>query len=265
MPTRPDTPVSGYRAPAAAPGVPPGIDLWLIPLDDGPPSAVAGPGAPSATPSAVLSTAELDRARALRDPDTARRFTVAHAAVRTVLGGYLRRPPAALRWTTTEHGKPVFAGELRDWHWSLSRSGGYALLAVTRGAAVGADIERVGDGVRGALPLALRYLPPDEAAAVAAARGPHGRRTAYHRLLARKEACVKSVGGRLLEGLRLPVLRPGPVAARGFRWFLHDLPAPPGYVAAVAAATRTPGPLRLFAWPPSGARTRTPSTGAVSC
>ncbi|MET9566627.1 4'-phosphopantetheinyl transferase family protein [Streptomyces tauricus] len=253
MPTRPETrpagrpqqAAHGYPTPATMPDAPPGTDLWLIPLDAVRP---AGPHAPATD---GLTPDELRRARALRDPVAARRFAVAHTAVRAVLGRYLRRPPAALRWASAGHGKPVFEGELRDWHWNLSRSGGYALMAVGRHSPVGADIERVSVPARAALPLARRFLPPDEAAQVARARTPFARRAAYHRLLARKEACVKAVGGRFLEVLRLPVLRPGPVTVRGARWALHDLPAPPGYVAAVAVA-EGPGPLRLFAWPPAG-------------
>nr|WP_245241187.1 4'-phosphopantetheinyl transferase superfamily protein [Streptomyces spiramenti] len=144
----------------------------------------------------------------------------------------------------------------------MSRSAGYALLAVSRTVPVGADIERITVSPRAALPLASRFLPPAEAALVAAEPTVPARRAAYHRLLSRKESCVKAVGGRFLDGLRLPVPAPGPVAPSpgdpdgvvgGSRW-LVDLPAPAGWVASLATVGAEPVPLRLFRWSSPGVR-----------
>jgi 4'-phosphopantetheinyl transferase len=107
--------------------------------------------------------------------------------------------------------------------------------------------------------LAKRFLPPEEVAAVAGAAGPDsaaGARAMYHRLLSRKEACVKASGGRLLDGLGLPVLRAGTVVGAGRftgeRWALRDLPAPPGFVAALATLgggdRGVTDEVRLFEW-----------------
>ncbi|MCI4066939.1 4'-phosphopantetheinyl transferase superfamily protein [Micromonospora sp. R77] len=113
------------------------------------------------------------------------------------------------------------------------------------------DLEQIRGGTP-ALALATRFLPDDEAAAVAGQPDPVARSAAYHRLLSRKEACVKASGGRFLEGLRLRVLVPGTVAGAGAfagqRWTLRDLPAPPGYVATLATTGDRAGQLRMFEW-----------------
>ncbi|WP_103500233.1 4'-phosphopantetheinyl transferase superfamily protein [Streptomyces sp. SM14] len=251
-----------YRRPPARTGPPPGVDVWLIPLDPaaGTRATVRAGSGPATDRSAGLDRAERGRARAFRDPSVARRYVAAHSAVRSVLGRYLGCPGTELRWATGPHGKPVFEGEHRDWHWSTSRSGAHALLAVSRTAPVGVDIERISVSARAVLPLAARFLPPEETALVARGPAPYDRRSAYHRLLSRKESCVKAVGGRFLEGLRLPVASTGAVTAAGgprgeladTRMRLADLPAPAGWVATLATVGDAPMPLRLFAWPSPG-------------
>ncbi|MDB1085987.1 4'-phosphopantetheinyl transferase superfamily protein [Streptomyces sp. ACA25] len=237
----PQTAAPGYRAGGLPTGPPAGTDVWLIGLDTG-----SDPG------TGCLGPAERRRAEAFPDPVAARRYTRAHSTVRTILGSYLDRDGRALRWSTEPHGKPVFDGRLSRWQWNLSRSGGHALLAVSLTAPVGVDIEQVRVPAGAALALAARFLPDEEAAQVAAQPGPQARRAAYHRLLSRKEACVKAAGGRLLTGLGIPVPVPGTVLGsrtyRGTLWTLTDLPAPPGYVAAVAAVGTARRPLRLRTW-----------------
>lgn len=265
-PLPPGTATGEYRRPPLRTGPPPGVDVWLVPLDPAPGSRStppAGRAADSGPPVTGLDRAERSRALSLRDPATARRYVVAHTALRTLLGRYVGRPGATLRWATGRHGKPVFDGEHADWQWSLSRSGSHALLAVSRTVPVGVDIERVTVSPRAVLPLATRFLPAAEAALVAAQPGPPARRTAYHGLLSRKESCVKAVGGRFSEGLRLPVATPGPVPPHpdptgttggGAQRWLVDLPAPAGFVASLATVGPGPVPLRLFAWPHPGER-----------
>ncbi|MFD3918482.1 4'-phosphopantetheinyl transferase family protein [Streptomyces sp. NPDC058595] len=227
----------------AIPGPPPGADVWHIGLDGG--GDALGPVA------TLLDTRERDRAARTRDRPSADRYVLTHGAVRTILGGYLRIAGCTVHWSVGRHGKPAFDGPLSHWQWSLSRSAEHALLAVCLSAPVGVDIERVDDRTP-AVALAARFLPPDEAACVAEQETPHAARVAYHRLLSRKEACVKASGGRLLDGLRLNVLTPGTVHGTGVmagkRWQLRDLSAPPGFVATLAVLDDEVRGLRLFDW-----------------
>ncbi|WP_430789501.1 4'-phosphopantetheinyl transferase family protein [Actinoplanes sp. G11-F43] len=224
-------------------GPPPGTDVWHIGLDLDPDAA--------APVGALLDDEERHRAQRLRDRRAATRFVVAHGAVRSVLGGYLGTSAGTLHWARGPNGKPYFDGPWRRWQWSLSRSGGHALLAVRLYDPVGVDLEQIRDDVR-ATALAGRFMPANEAAAVAGEPDQLSRGALYHRLLSRKEACVKASGGRLLDGLCLEVLMPGLVegtgAYAGQRWNLRDLPAPPGFVATLATVGDRPQPLRMFEW-----------------
>ncbi|MFC8365093.1 4'-phosphopantetheinyl transferase family protein [Streptomyces griseorubiginosus] len=235
----------------------PEADVWRIRLDGGDRTVRQAAG--------LLDERERQRADRFRDALAADRFVLAHAAARSILGRYLGVSGAAVHWSVGPHGKPYFTGPWEAWQWSLSRADGLALLAVCTAAPVGVDLERVGTQTQ-ALALARRFLPAVEAADVRrlsgatqpapgeAAADPDGpaARVAYHRLLSRKEACVKASGGRLLDGLRLDVLTPGTVlgdgAFSGQRWFLRDLPAPPGFVAALATVGDAEPGLRLFDW-----------------
>jgi hypothetical protein len=73
------------------------------------------------------------------------------------------------------------------------------------------------------------------------ATAPSQRSAAYGRMWVRKEACVKAAGGRLTQGLGLPVgVEPDNVvvedriAGLGGPWRVADVRMPPGYAAAVA-------------------------------
>ncbi|MEU5183423.1 4'-phosphopantetheinyl transferase family protein [Streptomyces longwoodensis] len=235
----------------------PEADVWRIRLDGGDRTVRQA--------VRLLDARERQRADRFRDALAADRFVLAHAAARSILGRYLGVSGAAVHWSVGPHGKPYFTGPWGAWQWSLSRADGLALLAVCTTAPVGVDLERVGAQTQ-ALALARRFLPALEAADVGRLSGATGpdadgadpdpdgpaARVAYHRLLSRKEACVKASGGRLLDGLRLDVLTPGAVlgdgAFAGERWFLRDLPAPPGFVAALATLGDAEPGLRLFDW-----------------
>ncbi|MFD0746824.1 4'-phosphopantetheinyl transferase superfamily protein [Phytohabitans flavus] len=89
--------------------------------------------------------------------------------------------------------------------------------------------------------MSARYFPADEARHVA---GSEQRAAAFATLWARKEACVKATGGRLTQGLALPVSA-GPVV-RGM-YHVVDVPVPDGFAGAVAL--RGPEPIRVTtAW-----------------
>ena len=89
-----------------------------------------------------LSRDELARAGGFMLDVHRRRFLASHAFLRSVLGDYLGRPPAALDFGRTASGKPVLSGDAgARLHFSLSHSGSSAACAVAR-EPVGVDIER---------------------------------------------------------------------------------------------------------------------------
>ncbi|MGW4804457.1 4'-phosphopantetheinyl transferase family protein [Kitasatospora sp. NPDC004272] len=209
-----------------------------------------GPGLPLAPLLADLSPAERLRADTCRDPDTRRRYVLAHAALRRLLADRLGTAPAALRWRHGPHGKPALPdGGPR---FNLSHSGAFALVALSAVRPVGVDLQRVLPHTDTAA-MAARYFPPAEGRLVRAAADPAA---CFARLWARKEALVKAHGGRLVEGLRVPVedLRVplGPATAPEDAWSrayrLTDVPAPPGHHAALALAGTAPFHVTTRTW-----------------
>ncbi len=212
--------------------MPPGtVHLWLFWLD----VAVADAGV-------VLDGVERARATALPDPTRRHRFTVAHAAARTIVAGYLGVAPHQVCWVYTANGKPAVAGT--GLGVNLSHSGALGAFAVTGGRPVGVDVQRTALTVD-PLRLARRYFPPEEAARVAAAGDDVDAAGCFATLWARKEACVKAVGGRLMDGMGLPVRGPGVVPGA---LFLRDVAVPDGFRGAVALRGCRPFRVRRRWW-----------------
>jgi 4'-phosphopantetheinyl transferase len=180
-------------------------------------------------------------------PEHRRWFVAAHGAVRAILARHLDVPPDEIGWAYGPHGKPELAGALAPArcgpHVSLSHSDGVALLAVAA-RRVGVDIQRLPPRFD-ATGMALRYFPRAEAQYVAAAGESAAQIRRFIGLWARKEACVKVAGGRLMQGMALPVRAadgPGrtgvvvhqPAAPVTGPYLVRDLAAPSGFRAAVA-------------------------------
>lgn len=169
-----------------------------------------------------------------------RRFTVARAAVRQILGRYAGVAPEELVFSYGEKGKPKLSGRLKESaiRFNLSHSSEVALLAVAQGLTVGVDIElvnpefatkEIAEHFFSANEVnTLRKLPP----------GP--RAEAFFFCWTRKEAYIKALG----EGLSVPLdsfdvtFGPGVPAALlqvrvdpsdVTRWNMYDIEAATGY------------------------------------
>lgn len=143
-----------------------------------------------------------ERARAARFAAGAvrERFVVAHAALRDILAHYCGETPEALLIEAPERGKPYLPTH-PEWHFNLSHSGNWGLVAVARDTGVGIDIEEIRSDIQ-AVELAQRFLAPAEAAHLAAL-GPSARTEAFFRYWTCKEAFVKALG----RGFDLPLRR----------------------------------------------------------
>ena len=209
-------------------------DVWLVGED------VPDPGLELLY--AVLDPAERHRADAAMTAPDRRRFVVAHAAVRHIVGRRLGVPAERLRWSIGPRGKPELRGTGEELRVNLSHSGGLCMVAVTDSRPVGVDIQSlVADAT--ATALGRRYFPAAEARLVQAAPSPVGGPAAlFARLWARKEAVVKAAGTRLALGLAVPVHGACPLTvemdADGVpgSYRVTDVAAPQGYRAAVALA-----------------------------
>jgi len=226
------------------------ITVWLIRTDL--------PDALLADLERLADPAERDRAALGARDGIGRRYLAAHGAFRVIAGGRLGVAPESLRWRHGRHGKPYVAWPDTALQVSMSGSGTLAAIALCDGRSIGVDIQRVAPGTDVSR-MAARFYPRDEAARIGRAR-PAERIDLFFRLWARKEACIKVAGDRLIPGLRLPTLDIG-APVRGDQagplpgpYLVADLTAPPGYHAAVAAEGSAPYRVRTRWWPDGAAR-----------
>ena len=167
------------------------VDIWNWSLDEA--------FADAAEACALLAVNERERAeRFLRDIDR-RRYSMGRAGVRLILATYLGIEPSAIRFAYNSWGKPQLdlGNRAERVHFNLSHSAGEAVLAVSRQAEIGIDIEQIRpleEDVAGhffSRPecAALAALPADEQLA------------GFYRCWTRKEAFVKAHGA----GLSVPL------------------------------------------------------------
>ncbi|WP_035794970.1 4'-phosphopantetheinyl transferase family protein [Kitasatospora mediocidica] len=223
------------------------IDVWSIPTDQ-PPALVR-------RLRGLLDLDERRRAEAALDPVQGERFTVVRGAVRLLVADRLGSGAAEVVWEHGPHGKPapVLPPACGGIHVNWSGSGALAVLAIADGRRVGVDVEAIhtpGIGAR----IARRYFPARDAAFVLEAPTPADSADRFTRLWCRREACVKVHGGRLAQGLGLPLAGPSPLRLAdsgrlgpGPLW-LSDVTVPGPFRAAVAADLDRPFTVRHRSW-----------------
>ena len=214
---------------AVGPRIHPHVDVWCLPLVVSPTEA--------ARLARLLPAGEnacLDRiaSRARRQ-----RACIAWASRRSILAGYLGCKPREVAIVRHGRGAPTVDASGHPLHVSLSHSGDWMLLAVSRTHRVGVDIERI-DPDADVVRLARRFFPADEAYELASLSSSE-RQEAFFRAWTRKEAILKGVGGGVPSRLRsVPsgiARQREAVPMAGTVWTLCELAAPPLYAATLAA------------------------------
>jgi 4'-phosphopantetheinyl transferase len=160
-----------------------------------------------------LDAAESARAASFTRSQDGARFAASHAALRLALARHLNREPDDLEFRVGAHGEPRLAAD--EVRFSLARSGGLALIAVSHGP-VGADLELVA-ARPGLADLASARFAAREAAGIAAGCCGSPTRSFYRHWTA-KEAYLKAIGLGL-AGLRDTELVCG---ARPAIWFAGE-------------------------------------------
>lgn len=192
----------------------------------------------------VLSGDELTRASRFHFPRDRQLFIASRALLRMILGGYLATDPTRVSFSYSQKQKPslgaAHAGS--DVTFNLSHSGGIALLAFTHRREIGIDVEQV-RREPDLEAIARRFFSAHEQAQLADLP-PANRPEGFFRCWTRKEAYMKATG----DGLSLPLhqfdvsiaeeesnalLATRPNSSEAALWSLRDIPAPPGYFAAL--------------------------------
>ncbi len=205
----------------------------------------------------LLSADEKERAdRFVRARDR-RRYAVAQAHLRRVLGRLTDTPPDRVRFHRGEKGKPFLSDGPS---FNRSRSGDRLVIAVAASGRLGVDVEEVRT-VRRMLSIADRNFAPDEAARMHAAPADL-RQELFFRLWTRKEAFLKALGTGLAHPTKSFSVDPTPGAARGLlrvddppedpaRWHVGGVRCARGAKAALAV-DRAEVDLRPLAYDPAG-------------
>jgi 4'-phosphopantetheinyl transferase len=128
-----------------------------------------------------------------------RRHTVSRAALRTLLGQYLKLPPPAIEFTYNAHGKPRLADERLRIKFNVSHTEEIMLVAFAIDSEVGVDIESVLRDVD-YVDIGKRWFSPLESRTLLSM--PENQRIdAFFRAWSRKEAYIKARG----EGMSHPL------------------------------------------------------------
>lgn len=240
------------------------VHVWAIDLDR--------PDTTADLLTGMLDTDEQARAARLKSDGHRERFVVSHAALRHLLARYAGTNPAVVRFMYGEKGKPHLAGAIASSgiQFNLSHSGPMALIAITRGRRVGADVEPLDRGTGNMHSIAERFFSPAEQDAILR-RPAEDQPREFLRTWTRKEAFIKALGEGLflpLDGFDTTVTPDGTRRRMMFRdregvsseWMIEDLSPGQKFAAAIAvecvgeSAIRTQGMRFRF---PAGASSAT--------
>jgi 4'-phosphopantetheinyl transferase len=205
----------------------------------------------------LLTPEEREQAARFHFERDQNRFAITRGILRVLLAKYTSTPPEDLRFERGPYGKPALARECGAdaFHFNVSHSGIWALLAIARSAEVGVDVEKVRADVD-LLDVAQAVFSPREFATLRALPDDGSQREAFFACWSRKEAYIKAVGMGVALGLDTfdVSIKPGKPAALLYsahesdahdHWTLIDLEVEEGYHAALAIRERQ---CRILSW-----------------
>lgn len=155
------------------------IDVWQFSLNDLPIQAIE-----------LLDSDEQIRAKRFYFAKHQRRFTVARAMMRLILGRYLNESPTSLHFFYNKYGKPELLHHKKP-EFNLSHSGDLALLAVGQTLAMGIDLECF--SARPWMNIADNAFSPKEIARLKT-QPKHLIPICFFQIWAQKEAFIKATG-----------------------------------------------------------------------
>jgi 4'-phosphopantetheinyl transferase len=176
-----------------------------------------------------------------------RRFVVARAWLRRMLGSRLGLQPEAVEFEYGPRGKPALSPQLTEsqLRFNVSHSEDIAVYAFARGREVGIDVEAV-RAIEDADAIVGRFFSAHEYRAYRTL-DPRDKPLAFFNCWTRKEAFIKAIGDGLYHpldsfdvslapGEPARILRVGDVPGESCGWHLETFSPAPGFVAAVVYA-----------------------------
>ena len=149
----------------------------------------------------LLSSEEQARAQRLKFEIHQKRFIISHGFKRSVLAKYLAIEPAHIQYQRGDKGKPsLLAADYNSQNlkFNLSHTQDIVLLAVTRDAELGVDIEYMDRKTDWEAICQRFFTDPEQQALFSLAK--EKQKSAFYQLWTRKEAYMKVLG----SGLSLP-------------------------------------------------------------
>jgi 4'-phosphopantetheinyl transferase len=219
------------------------VHIWLVQTND--------PSISLEDFESLLSSLERDRALRFKFGADRRRYVIAHAALRSILSIYTKRPAEELQFASGPYGKPKLAAihSKNKIDFNLSHSHEVALIAVTAAREIGVDVEWVKkDFAFGE--VAERFFTRREVAALQSLPH-HFQREAFYKCWTSKEAFLKAKGTGLsgqLDEVEM-VLADHVVRVKGTipNLSLIELTVDEGYVAALVVDGVEPR-LTYYVW-----------------
>jgi 4'-phosphopantetheinyl transferase len=169
------------------------VDLWVMQ------EPAEYPPAMTRQLEALLAADERSRWQRFSRPEDQRRYLLGRGLLRTVLASCAGVSPEALQLAVSPFGKPGLPSTCPEIHFNLSHTCGKAVLAVSRIAPVGVDVEPLDREVKLA-ELSARYFSREEQAELQGLPVAEMRRR-FFAIWTCKEAYLKAIG----LGLRIPL------------------------------------------------------------
>ncbi|AZM94088.1 MULTISPECIES: 4'-phosphopantetheinyl transferase family protein [Streptomyces] len=211
------------------------VDLWLI-------------RRPTGADAEALAIGELDEQERKRTDSFIRQsdgllYAAAHVAVRRLLGRYTATLPQDVRFMREPcpgcgepHGRPALSPPPPPLHYSLSHSGGVAMVGVGT-TPIGVDVEKLPGAET--VDICSKALHPEEQLEIAGAEAGEERRQLFGQIWTRKEAFLKGLGTGLSRSPAEDYL--GTDHDRHpDGWTMVGVPADANHAAAVAVAGAAP-------------------------
>ncbi len=191
-----------------------------------------------------LSPEERRRAERFRFDRDRRRFIVARARLRQLLGDRLKSRPEAVELVYGTHGKPALAqrSDNMDWRFNVSHCDDIAAYAFSQGREVGIDVEAIRN-VHRADTIASHFFSRSEQEAYLALDSSE-KMAGFFNCWTRKEAFIKAIGlgishpldcfdVSLVPGDPARILRVKNTPGADAGWRLDSFSPLPGYVVAM--------------------------------